>query len=253
MYLFFIIAFVATTIGSLAGLGGGIIIKPFLLSLTSLSLVNINILSSVTVFIMATISIFKRRNSKPTTIKSFKPIIIGSIFGGIIGNQIFNFLIQNINNHVLIEDFQSIMLSLLLFVALFSNKLSEFFHIDSNKKNLFATGFFLAIISSFLSIGGGPINVAIFIILFSLDIKSASFISLIIIFFSQGTSLITFSITSSFKGLFLKPLIFMIPASIIGANLGSYLTIHLSAKKVLLIFNTTLIFLIFLNIFNVLT
>ncbi len=253
MYTFFIIAFIATTIGSLAGLGGGLIIKPFLSALTTLDLVNINILSSVTVFVMATISIFKRRNSKPTTIKSYKPIVIGSILGGILGNQTFDFLIQNIANPKVVEDFQSILICLLLFIALFSSKLSDFFHIEPNKKNLFATGFILAIISSFLSIGGGPINVAIFIILFSLDIKSASFSSLIIIFFSQGTSLITFSITNSFKTLFLKPLIFMIPAAIIGANLGSYLSINLSKEKVLLTFNATLIFLIFLNIFNVLT
>ncbi len=253
MYIFFIIAFIATTIGSLAGLGGGIIIKPFLSALTTLDLVNINILSSVTVFVMATISIFKRRNSKPTTIKTYKPIIIGSIFGGIVGNQIFDFLIQNINNPNLVEDFQSIMICLLLFIALFSNQLSKYFHIDSSNKNLLATGITLAIISSFLSIGGGPINVAIFIILFSLDIKSASFISLIIIFFSQGTSLVTFSLTNTFENLFLSPLLLMIPAAIIGANLGSYLAIHLSEKKVLLTFNITLIFLIFLNIFNILT
>ncbi len=251
MFLYFIIAFIATTIGSLAGLGGGIIIKPFLSTFSTLELVNINILSSFTVFIMATISIYKRKNNKAISITNYKPIIIGSIAGGIIGNQIFDLLINKINNPVLVEDFQSLMIIFLLFIAIFSKQISKFFSINLNNKNLFITGFFLAIVSSFLSIGGGPINVSIFIILFSLDIKSASFISLIIIFFSQGTSLITFSITESFKGLFLKPLLFMLPASIIGANIGSFLTIYLNEKKVLYIFNITMIFLIFLNLFNI--
>lgn len=246
--MFFIISFFATSIGSLAGLGGGIIIKPFLSTFSSLNLININILSSITVLIMALISILKRRKSSPL-IENYIFLIFGSILGGILGNKIFHLLNNFIKNLHLIESFQSLLIILILIIVLTLNGNSKSYFLSPSKKNLFLTGFFLAIVSSFLSIGGGPINVSVFIILFSLDIKIASFISLIIIFFSQASSIITYSLSYNITDFNLKPLIFMIPAAILGANLGTYLNQALKEKTINNIFKISLVFLIFLNLF----
>ncbi|WP_062320313.1 hypothetical protein [Halolactibacillus sp. JCM 19043] len=61
--LYFLVALVATLLGSLAGLGGGVIIKPILDLLGDFDLATISILSSVTVLSMAVVSMFKFKNS----------------------------------------------------------------------------------------------------------------------------------------------------------------------------------------------
>lgn len=55
--IYFIIGLIATLIGSLAGLGGGIIIKPMLDLLGHFDVATITILSAATVFAMSIVSL----------------------------------------------------------------------------------------------------------------------------------------------------------------------------------------------------
>ncbi len=59
-------------------------------------------------------------------------------------------------------------------------------------------GVFLGICSSFLGIGGGPINVALIIYLFSFDTKTATVCSLVTILFAQISKLTTVALTTGF-------------------------------------------------------
>lgn len=58
--LYFLIAIGATTVGSLTGMGGGVIIKPLMDVLHGFDVQTIGVLSSLTVFSMSVVSIGKR-------------------------------------------------------------------------------------------------------------------------------------------------------------------------------------------------
>ena len=62
--LYLLIALLATFIGSMTGMGGGIIMKPIMDALSHFDSASINILSSVTVFAMSLVSVIKRFTGK---------------------------------------------------------------------------------------------------------------------------------------------------------------------------------------------
>ena len=58
--LYFLIAIGATTVGSLTGMGGGVIIKPLMDVMQGFDVETIGVLSSITVFCMSVVSIGKQ-------------------------------------------------------------------------------------------------------------------------------------------------------------------------------------------------
>lgn len=63
--LYFLIAIGATTVGSLTGMGGGVIIKPLMDVLHGFDVQTIGVLSSLTVFSMSVVSIGKQMLAVP--------------------------------------------------------------------------------------------------------------------------------------------------------------------------------------------
>ncbi|MBQ8765208.1 MAG: sulfite exporter TauE/SafE family protein, partial [Clostridia bacterium] len=57
--IYFLLALFATTIGSLTGMGGGVIIKPLMDVLGDFDVQTIGVISSITVFSMAIVSVIK--------------------------------------------------------------------------------------------------------------------------------------------------------------------------------------------------
>ncbi len=253
MFFYFILAFLASTIGAIVGLGGGLIIKPSLSALTLLPLGNINLLSSITVFCMSCSSLIKRKlNNNIMLINNWKLLIIGSILGGIIGNYLFSLLLSTANESTL-NAVQSFLIIILLCIALSSSLINKYIsknmHLQTSKKNLFITGIILSIISSFLSVGGGPSNVAILIIFFKADIKTATFTSILIILFSQGSNLLMTISSGQYLQYNLIPALFMIPGGIMGGIVGTKINHMCNPKTIQIIFNITISILILLNIF----
>ncbi|MEG0398391.1 MAG: TSUP family transporter, partial [Cetobacterium sp.] len=81
-----IIVLIATTIGSIAGIGGGVIIKPAFDTLGIHNPTTISFYSSIAVFTMALISILKLLKTGVVLKKEIiLPISFGSIIGGILG------------------------------------------------------------------------------------------------------------------------------------------------------------------------
>lgn len=253
--LYFLVAFFATILGSVAGLGGGVIIKPVLDFMGDYSLETISVLSAMTVFSMAIVSIIK------IYLSGFKfkvdfiiLIIVGSVLGGAIGKSMFNYLISNVQDSTRIADFQSLTLALLmgLILYLFNHNITIKINSESRKIILF-TGGVLGFISAFLGIGGGPLNVAVLMLLFSMKPKEAACNSIVIIFFSQFTSLLLVvnDITSSQYQLEQLPL--MIAGGIIGGWVGSKLSGHVSDKCIQQIFSVVLVLIITVNLYNLFT
>lgn len=247
-FLYFLISFIATTLGAIAGLGGGVIIKPFLDVFSDLGIQSIGILSSITVFSMSIVSLSKLIKKGFKIDMHIWYLILGSAVGGIGGKVLFD-LMTSFLNHELVTCMQSIILVLLLTLVLFKNRVAT--KITVNKPFLFFLGVLLGCIASFLGIGGGPINVAILYIFLGVAIKDATAISILIIFFSQFFKISTVAITDSFAIYDLDMLSVMIPAAIVGGVVGATLHQKLENNTINLIFRIMIILVISLNLYNV--
>jgi uncharacterized membrane protein YfcA len=251
MYFFyFFIAFFATSIGALAGLGGGVIIKPMLDLMNHYDLKTISALSAFTVFAMTCMSLFINTKKGLKIDTSLWYIALGGTLGGFLGKHFFSFFLAGVGDDALAKGFQSILLLLTMAAALVLTDLSlESKHLK-NPFVYIATGLFLGTLSTFLGIGGGPLNVAILVTLFSMDRKYAVYSSVFIIFTSQGMRLGMMSILGDLGHLDLKMLFMLIPGAIFGGLLGSRLYYKLHINQIMIVFNLTTISIIFLNIFN---
>lgn len=196
--ILFVIAIFATTIGAITGIGGGVIIKPVLDLIGVFDVSTISVLSSFTVLSMAVISTYKQIKLKIFKIDLRIILIAGaSILGGTIGQRLLDLSILYVNNSAIIKITQNIiMIILLIMVYLYRNK-SLNIKLNTNI-TYFSIGIFLGIISSFLGIGGGPINVVAFTMLFGLSAKEAAFNSIITILFSNISKLVTVLMNTGF-------------------------------------------------------
>ena len=246
--LYFILAIAATTCGSLAGIGGGVIIKPVLDLLGRDSLPAISVLSSATVFSMALFSTVKQ------LIGGFRPerrmliLAAGAVAGGLAGGALFSSLSAGLD-HQLLKGVQALIIAIMLLPAAFRRFLPDY---EINNPLLSAAvGIFLGLAAAFLGIGGGPVNVAVLCMLLAMEVRDAAVISILIILFSQGAKLSLIAATGGFGGYGgLEMLIFMIPAGIAGGLIGSKLNRKLSEKIIARFFQVMISIIIILNLYN---
>jgi len=216
-----LIALFATLIGSIFGIGGGVIIKPALEAVLHLPLAQINALSGVTVLCMAAVSLFRYLKGGEKLNAEVIWLSAGAVSGGFLGKYLFdlmNLAVPEANAKVV----QYSLLILLLIAALFKNRLRSFrFH---NAAALTLVGLFMGALSAFLGIGGGPINLLAIYLVLKLDAKQAAVYSVVVILLSQAASMCVSSATGGFAKVDMSLLYAMIPAAIAGGLLGP--TLH---------------------------
>ena len=252
--IYFLIVIAATTVGAITGMGGGIIIKPILDVMKGYDVATIGILSSISVFAMAIVSVLKQIQQKVKINYNIAiPLALGSVAGGIIGQKMLSAVITwlNANNKVTIV--QNIMLAILI--------ISVYFYMLNKSKiptlgitNIFLVviaGLFLGIISSFLGIGGGPINIALLIFVFSFDIKTATLCSIITILFAQTSKLLSVVLNAGFASYDLSMLPPMLIGAVSGGFIGSWLNKKLTEKTIEICFNGVQGFVFIICIFNI--
>lgn len=246
-----IIVIIATILGATAGLGGGVIIKPFFDLMGIHSVATIGVYSAIAVFTMAIVSIYKQiRNKANFDLSTVLYISFGSVIGGLGGETLF----QAVNNQFsdYIGPIQSICLSMmLLFLLIYSLNKEKIktYHLK-NKIIIIFIGIALGVVSVFLGIGGGPLNLAVLIYFFSYDTKQASILSIVTIFFSQLSKLMKIALTTGFAIYDLSVIPYIIVASIIGGYIGSVLNKRFTNKQIDIMYNCVLLFLIVLSLYN---
>ena len=242
----------ATTLGAFVGLGGGVIIKPVLDFIGQEPRVQVDFLSAAAVFTMSVVSTGKYiRKKQKFDFGIILFIAAGAIFGGYLGSAVMDIISGYIEQQV-IRCIQAFTLAVLLTaVSIYVGKCSFSFHIK-NKAAILAVGLVLGFIASFLGIGGGPINVAVLTLFFSMSVKESAVYSVAIIFFSQLSKLITIFATAGFAPYAhqWKTLIFILPAAVIGGFIGSSLNRKSDDKFIRKIFVAVMILLVMLNIYN---
>lgn len=253
--LYTVIVLIATTIGAITGLGGGVIIKPFFDLIGGSTASAISFYSSISVFTMCVVSIYKQtRRGFSFDLRVLFSISFGSIIGGFIGETIFSLTTAQLENGQVKLIQSTLLMITLLFILFYTCNKSKFKHYQL--KNIFSfvlVGIFLGTISVFLGIGGGPLNVASMLILFSYSMKQAAIYSIATIFFSQIAKLSMVVVKGQLLDFDLTVVPFLVVAAIIGGYIGSCVTHKLSDQKVETAYKTLIILLVFvtgLNIFN---
>ena len=123
-----------------------------------------------------------------------------------------------------------------------------------NVKNLAACvmiGLVLGIFSSFLGIGGGPINLVVLFFFFSMDTKTAAQNSLYIILFSQITSLLNSLMTRTVPEFSVWLLVLMVIGGILGGMSGRIINKKIDSRVVDKLFIILMAVIIGINIYNI--
>jgi uncharacterized membrane protein YfcA len=251
--LFLLISLAATSIGAITGIGGGILIKPLLDAISGMDVAPVSFLSGTTVLAMSVVSLLRSRQGEiRVDIKKTSFLAIGASAGGVLGNAIFHYTISLSTHISLTGAVQSAILILLATGAFFYTLKKEKIqtHTLSNIFVCLLIGLLLGGSSSFLGIGGGPINIIILSYFFSMDSKTAALNSIYIIFFSQSTHLVTTIVTRTVPVFSPYVLLFMIAGGAIGSLIGSVISKKLKNRSVDLLFCLFLLIIIGISVYN---
>lgn len=248
--LYCIIIFIATLLGALVGLGGGVIIKPVLDLVGHDTVDVVAFLSAASVFAMSVSATLKHMRSKtPFDKKTVLFIALGASAGGWAGNALFDLVLEQFDNQ-LVKGIQGLILGVFLVaVNIYVNGNFRTFHVK-NPFAVVAVGLFLGLTASFLGVGGGPINVAFLVFFFSFNMKEAAVYSVATIFFSQLTKLITIYAGNQFAPYDLKILWFILPAAVLGGILGAKLNAKSNEKVIKKIFTAAVYGIALVNFYN---
>ena len=102
LYLIYALVIItATTLGAVAGLGGGVIIKPLLDLVGAHDAATINLYSCVAVFTMCCVSLIKQlRAGFHFDRQMVLSVSAGSLLGGVLGDKVFSALTGSFDNHL---------------------------------------------------------------------------------------------------------------------------------------------------------
>lgn len=195
MAIFFVVSFLASVVGAICGIGGGVVIKPVLDMLGLETVAAISFLSGCTVLSMSCYSVTRAlvKGDSGVDVRTGTPLAVGAAFGGLAGKQLFELVKSLSADQGMVGAVQAgclgvITLGTLVYTV---NKGRIPTHNVRAPAVCVAIGLALGVMSSFLGIGGGPINLVVLYFFFSMDTKTAASNSLYIILFSQLASLIT--------------------------------------------------------------
>ncbi len=247
--LLFVIGFVTALVGSVAGLGGGVILVPSLLFLgdhfdsfnwvTPQSTVGISLVVMIFTGMAAAIS-YIRHKRVDKKIGFF--LLAGSVPGGILGAWLNQFL--NSNLFSLVFGAIMILVSLLFFLPRSKDKTA-----DSNKPGIkrekeldgetfiytmpigrgLVLAFVVGLLSGLLGIGGGSLMVPAMILLFAFPAHIATATSMFMIFFASISSSATHVILGHVEW---GHTLSFIPGAYLGGSAGAWLNRKLNGQAV---------------------
>ncbi len=233
--IYALVTLFATLMGSIAGMGGGVIIKPVFDAFEQYDAVTVGVITSITVFAMALVSI-SRQIAMKTKIdpKAGAVLCGGSIAGGYAGQFALGQVDALLQNNELLVVTQNVMLFVLIIcVVLYMAFKSRIRSLNTTKPlPVLLCGLILGTLSSFLGIGGGPFNVAIILFVIGCDTRMAAVYSILTILFSQLSKLVTVALTTGYAQYDLGVLPVIVLCGVAGGFLGAKLNKSLPDKAV---------------------
>lgn len=204
---------------------------------------------------MTTYSVFRSKLSGTSSIRSGTSLslALGAAGGGVFGKWAFGYIQSQSREPDMIGAIQAACLMLItLMILLYTLKKERIPKKQVTGKGLSVLiGLGLGIFSSFLGIGGGPINLAVLYYFYSMDTKTAAENSLFIIFFSQLTSLFYSLMRKTASDVDPVMLIVMITGGILGGIFGRKWNKKLEESTVTRLFIGLMVVIILINIYNI--
>ena len=251
--LFFVVAFLSSIVGAICGIGGGVVIKPVLDMLQMGAPATINFLSGCTVLSMSLYSVSKalRAGDSKVEMSTGTPLALGAALGGVVGKEMFSAVKNFFNGSPMVGGVQAIALGIITLGTLLYtiNKAKIRTHRTTNKALCAAIGLVLGIMSSFLGIGGGPINLVVLGFCFGMDTKTAAANSLYIILFSQAASLIA-TLISGVPEFRVPALVLMVLGGIGGGIVGRSLNKKMDNRAVDKLFIGLMVLIVGICVYN---
>lgn len=249
-----IICFIATFIGSIVGIGGGFLTKPLFDLLNYHDIQTISILAMFSILTAALMSCFRRREEIKALDKNIiLLLVVGSFVGGQLGSTFLDYVlnVKQVNAH-LIHNIQSVGIISILLLSIYMRFIYKSDSLDvNNRVIIFCLVIFFACLSSFLTIGGGILNIVILTVLMNIDQKTCSHYSIIAIVATQFSILIRtilFENIFDFDAEFIPMIIF---TSLMGGLIGTQVLKLIDTKYVTNMFLLVLLCSLFINIINI--
>lgn len=249
--LYFLVCLIATTVGAISGVGGGVVIKPVFDAVAGMSVSQVSFLSGCTVLAMTIVSLLRSRGEK-IELKRGTLLAVGGAVGGLLGKVVFDWLKSLTGNDGLVGVVQSVIMILLtagvgVYMA-FREKIRT-----KNVQNAalcVIIGLALGVMSAFLGIGGGPINLVVLYYFFSMDTKQAALHSIYVIFFSQAASFVSSLAMQNVPAFDPVTLVVMVVGGVAGGFLGRAFNKKMSVRQVDMLFSVLLAVITLISVYN---
>lgn len=249
--LYFLVCLIATTVGAISGVGGGVVIKPVFDAVAGMSVSQVSFLSGCTVLAMTIVSLLRSRGEK-IELKRGTLLAVGGAVGGLLGKAVFDWVKSLTGNDGLVGVVQSVIMILLtagvgVYMA-FREKIRT-----KNVQNAalcVIIGLALGVMSAFLGIGGGPINLVVLYYFFSMDTKQAALHSIYVIFFSQAASFVSSLAMQNVPAFDPVTLVVMVVGGVAGGFLGRAFNKKMSVRQVDVLFSVLLAVITLISVYN---
>jgi len=237
IYLIFaLVSFLASVIGSICGIGGGVLIKPVMDAFHIFPVSTVSFLSGCIVLAMSIYSVINVFLSDSHSIDTAKSgwLGLGAAAGGAAGKKIFDFISRYSIGSEFVGAVQAAVLFFLTFatIAYTINRAKIKSKKVSNPVICCLIGMVLGTMSAFLGIGGGPINLVVLYYFFSMETKAAAQNSLYIIMISQLVSVAVTVLSGKVPDVSLPLLAGMLCCGIFGGVAGRKINKHIDSKSV---------------------
>ena len=254
MMLVFLIALLSSAVGAICGIGGGVVIKPVMDMFRIDSVAAISFLSGCTVLSMGCYTVGRAMlaGEGRVDVKTGTPLALGAALGGLAGKALFTAVKGLFQQSDMVGAVQSACLAVITLGTLAYTLCKARIHTHrlTAPAACCAVGLALGICSSFLGIGGGPINLVVLYYFFSMDTRTAAANSLYIILFSQLASLLATLIAGTIPDLQLMMLVWMIAGGIGGGIIGRACSKRMDDRAVEKLFMGLMGVIIAISLFN---
>lgn len=251
----YLITFLACIIGTICGMGGGIIIKPVLDATGLMSVSTITFLSGCTVIAMAAWSIGKNllKGESALDVRTTGVLAVSAAAGGLLGKQLYALTAGLFANRNTAGGVQAALLLAATFATLIytlrKDRLSSR-HISSPWANLII-GLLLGLLGAFLGIGGGPFNVAVLCYFFSMPTKRATQNSLLIVLFSQLASTLKTVLIDGAPTIRSTVLLGMMIAGVVGSEIGRLINRKIDNRQATICLEGAMLLIMGISMYNI--
>jgi len=249
--LYFLIIIIVVSISSIAGISGGVVLRPIFDFIGYHDVTEIAFFSGTAVLAMAVSSTIKQLTmGTEINFKIVFTLAIGALSGGFLGQVILSAMTLGFDENM-VQIIQGVLSILsLIFVLAFTRDNVKNYKLRGTLWYALA-GLGLGTFATILAIGGGPINVIVFVLLFGITFKESAVYSITTIFFAQAARVGTMLVDYGPERFNLWVLAFTIPAAIIGGIIGGRLNVKFSEEQIKKVFKFVVIGTILINVWNV--